>query len=64
VPSAAAGIATALAVSAVLSGWTGDLATLLAALLVQLGVFVAAAKALRVEEVNAMVGMVRGRLGR
>ncbi|MCD0482193.1 murein biosynthesis integral membrane protein MurJ [Streptacidiphilus sp. ASG 303] len=64
VPSAAAGLCTALAVSHLLSGWVGSVVALLVAVGVQLAVFVAAARVLRVEEVNSMVGMVRGRLGR
>ena len=43
----------------------GSLAALVAGGIVLLGVvFVVAAKRMRIEELNAMVGMVRGRLGR
>ncbi|WP_055587135.1 murein biosynthesis integral membrane protein MurJ [Peterkaempfera griseoplana] len=63
-PAAAAGIAVALLASSVVSGWFGDLLTLVVAAVVQLAVFVVAARKLRIEEVNSMVGMVRGRIGR
>ncbi|AXI78612.1 murein biosynthesis integral membrane protein MurJ [Peterkaempfera bronchialis] len=63
VPSAAIGVGVALAVSHAVSGWFGDLATLAVAAVAQLLAFVVIARQLRVEEVNAMVGMVRGRLG-
>ncbi|WP_377270374.1 murein biosynthesis integral membrane protein MurJ [Peterkaempfera sp. SMS 1(5)a] len=64
IPAAAAGIAVALFISGLVSGWFGDLLTLIVAAVVQLTVFVAVARQLRIEEVNSMVGMVRGRLGR
>lgn len=63
-PSAAAGIAVALAVSRVIPGWFGAVVTLVIAAGVQLALFVVVARRLRIEEVNSMVGMVRGRLGR
>ncbi|MCB5163318.1 murein biosynthesis integral membrane protein MurJ [Streptomyces bambusae] len=46
------------------SGVGGSLLSLAAGGIVLLGVFLAAAKRMRIDELNAMVGMVRGRLGR
>ncbi|MFI5829492.1 murein biosynthesis integral membrane protein MurJ [Streptomyces sp. NPDC051578] len=46
------------------SGAAGSLAALVAGFIALVAVFLAAAKRMRVEELNAMVGMVRGRLGR
>ncbi|MGW7100173.1 murein biosynthesis integral membrane protein MurJ [Streptomyces sp. NPDC054838] len=46
------------------SGAVGSLAALVAGFITLAAVFLAAAKRMRVEELNAMVGMVRGRLGR
>ncbi|MEV5437387.1 murein biosynthesis integral membrane protein MurJ [Streptomyces sp. NPDC052682] len=45
-------------------GVAGSFAALLAGGAVLLGVFVVAARRMRIEEVNSLVGMVRGRLGR
>ncbi|MFI6860291.1 murein biosynthesis integral membrane protein MurJ [Streptomyces sp. NPDC050421] len=45
-------------------GASGSLLALLCGGIVLLGVFVVAAKRMRIEEINGMVGMVRGRLGR
>ncbi|MER5883883.1 murein biosynthesis integral membrane protein MurJ [Streptomyces sp. NPDC001941] len=45
-------------------GALGSLAALVVGGAVLLGVFFVAAKRMRIEEMNAMVGMVRGRLGR
>ncbi|MEU6990792.1 murein biosynthesis integral membrane protein MurJ [Streptomyces sp. NPDC046465] len=45
-------------------GVIGSLAALLAGGVVLLGVFFVAAKRMRIAELNSMVGMVRGRLGR
>lgn len=42
----------------------GSLVALVAGGIVLLGVFYAAARKMRIEELNAMVGMVRGRIGR
>jgi putative peptidoglycan lipid II flippase len=53
------GIAQALGL-----GVLGSLAALLAGGVVLLGVFFVAARRMRIEELNSMVGMVRGRLGR
>lgn len=45
-------------------GAFGSLAALICGGAVLLGVFFVAAKRMRIEEINGMVGMVRGRLGR
>jgi putative peptidoglycan lipid II flippase len=45
-------------------GVAGSLAALLAGGIALLGVFYIAARKMRIEELNSMVGMVRGRLGR
>ncbi|MCW5250000.1 murein biosynthesis integral membrane protein MurJ [Streptomyces sp. SHP 1-2] len=45
-------------------GAVGSLAALLAGGALLIGVFFAAARRMRIEEVNSLVGMVRGRLGR
>ncbi|MFJ6211947.1 murein biosynthesis integral membrane protein MurJ [Streptomyces sp. NPDC092296] len=64
VPSAAIGFGVAKALSHLASGWIGAVATLAVAIVVQLAAFVLIAKRLRIEELNALLGMVRGRLGR
>lgn len=46
------------------AGALGSLVALLVGGVVLLGVFFVAAKRMRIEELNSMVGMVRGRLGR
>ncbi len=64
VPAALVGLGASLGVQRVLGGWPGSVAALVVAGGLQLGVFVLIAKRLRIEELNAMLGMVRGRLGR
>ncbi|MER7758434.1 murein biosynthesis integral membrane protein MurJ [Streptomyces sp. NPDC097619] len=65
VPAAALGGAAAYGVTRLLgSGVTGSLASLVAGGVVLMAVFLVAAKRMRIEELNSMVGMVRGRLGR
>ncbi|RKT16767.1 putative peptidoglycan lipid II flippase [Streptomyces sp. 1114.5] len=64
VPAALVGFGAALGVQQVLGGWPGSVAALVVAGGLQLAVFVLMAKRLRIEELNAMLGMVRGRLGR
>ncbi|MFI5756064.1 murein biosynthesis integral membrane protein MurJ [Streptomyces sp. NPDC051569] len=65
VPGALAAGAVAYAVRNGLgSGAMGSLVALVGGGIVLLGVFFVAAKKMRIEEMNAMVGMVRGRLGR
>ncbi|MFD7610053.1 murein biosynthesis integral membrane protein MurJ [Streptomyces sp. NPDC059828] len=46
------------------AGALGSLVALIAGGVVLLGIFFVAARKMRIEELNAMVGMVRGRLGR
>ncbi|WP_405530268.1 murein biosynthesis integral membrane protein MurJ [Streptomyces avidinii] len=65
VPAAAVAGAAAYGVTQWLgSGVTGSAAALLAGGIALAAVFLIAAKRMRIEELNAMVGMVRGRLGR
>jgi putative peptidoglycan lipid II flippase len=65
VPAAAAAGAVAFVIVKGLGGGAlGSLAALAGGGIVLLGVFFVAAKRMRIEELNAMVGMVRGRLGR
>ncbi|BBB00111.1 putative transmembrane protein [Actinacidiphila reveromycinica] len=45
-------------------GLVGAAGALLVGLVVQIGLFLAIAKRMRIEELNALLGMVRGRLGR
>ncbi|MEV5978790.1 murein biosynthesis integral membrane protein MurJ [Streptomyces sp. NPDC052114] len=65
VPAALLGGGAAYAVTQGLGqGVLGSLAALIAGGAVLLGVFFVAAKRMRIAELNSMVGMVRGRLGR
>ncbi|MFJ7247468.1 murein biosynthesis integral membrane protein MurJ [Kitasatospora sp. NPDC098652] len=64
VPAAVVGLGVSLAVQQVLGGWPGSVLSVLLGGGLQLLVFVFIAKRLRIEEMNAMLGMVRGRLGR
>uniref|UniRef100_UPI00066A3AB2 murein biosynthesis integral membrane protein MurJ n=1 Tax=Streptomyces sp. SBT349 TaxID=1580539 RepID=UPI00066A3AB2 len=65
VPAAALGGAAGFAILRVLGeGLVGSLAALSGGGLVLLGVFYVAARRMRIEELNALVGMVRARLGR
>lgn len=63
-PGALLGLVVALLVRSVLGGWPGNAAALAVAGGLQLAVFVAVAKRMRIEEVNGMISMVRARLGR
>ncbi|WP_269855407.1 murein biosynthesis integral membrane protein MurJ [Streptomyces sp. RPT161] len=64
-PAALLGGAAAYWISKLLgSGFLGSLAALVGGGIILLGVFYAAARRMRIEELTAMVGMVRGRLGR
>ncbi|MEV4612334.1 murein biosynthesis integral membrane protein MurJ [Kitasatospora sp. NPDC049258] len=63
-PAAALGLAVELLLGEVIDGWLGSVLTLLVAGALQLGVFLLLARRMRIEELNAMVAMVRGRLGR
>ncbi|AXK35307.1 murein biosynthesis integral membrane protein MurJ [Streptomyces armeniacus] len=65
IPAALASGGAAYAVTGALgSGFLGSVCSLLAGGLTLAVVFVLAGKRMRIEEMNAMVGMVRGRLGR
>ncbi|MFC4034146.1 murein biosynthesis integral membrane protein MurJ [Streptomyces polygonati] len=65
IPAAAvAGIAVYAVRGALGSGAVGSLAALVVGGTLLLGLFVVAAKRMRIEEMTAMIGMVRGRLGR
>ncbi|MFI0816981.1 murein biosynthesis integral membrane protein MurJ [Streptomyces sp. NPDC021098] len=65
VPATLLGGAAAYAITQALgSGMSGSLAALAGGGLVLIAVFYIAAKRMRIEELTAMVGMVRGRLGR
>ncbi|MFF4380105.1 murein biosynthesis integral membrane protein MurJ [Kitasatospora sp. NPDC001547] len=64
VPAALVGLGASLGVQQVLGGWAGNVLALVVAGGLQLAVFVLVAKRLRIEELNSMLGMVRGRLGR
>ena len=65
VPAAALGWAASYGVTAVLGdGAVGSLASVVGGGIVLLVVFYVAARRMRIEEMTAMVGMVRGRLGR
>jgi putative peptidoglycan lipid II flippase len=64
-PAALIGGATAYAITGTLgSGFVGALSAVTGGGVVLIGVFYVAAKRMRIEEMTAMVGMVRGRLGR
>jgi putative peptidoglycan lipid II flippase len=62
--SIVAGIAVYVITHSLGSGPVGALAALVVGGVLLLGLFVAAAKRMRIEEMTAMMGMVRGRLGR
>ncbi|MFG2841774.1 murein biosynthesis integral membrane protein MurJ [Kitasatospora sp. NPDC048296] len=64
VPAAVVGLGVSLAVQQVLAGWVGSVLSVVLGGGLQMLVFVFIAKRLRIEEMNAMLGMVRGRLGR
>ncbi|MDI5961912.1 murein biosynthesis integral membrane protein MurJ [Streptomyces sp. SL13] len=64
-PAALLGGAVAYGITGVLGdGFTGSLAAVVGGGIVLLAVFYLAARRMRIEEMTAMVGMVRGRLGR
>ncbi|MFT2018675.1 murein biosynthesis integral membrane protein MurJ [Streptomyces sp. 796.1] len=65
IPAAALAGATAYAITQSLgSGIAGSLASLIGGGIVLIGIFYIAARRMRIQELTAMVGMVRGRLGR
>ncbi|MEV4558793.1 murein biosynthesis integral membrane protein MurJ [Kitasatospora sp. NPDC049285] len=63
-PAAAVGLAVELVALQALDGWIGSVLTLLVAGSAQLAVFLLLARRMRIEELNALTGMVRRRLGR
>jgi len=63
-PAAAVGLTVELLLLGVLNGWLGDVLTLVVAAGAQLAVFLLIARKMRIEELNALTGMVRRRLGR
>lgn len=64
-PAALLGGAACYAISQALGqGVVGSLAALLAGAVVLFGIFFVAARRMRIDELNSLVGMVRGRLGR
>ncbi|WP_316522257.1 murein biosynthesis integral membrane protein MurJ [Kitasatospora brasiliensis] len=64
VPAALVGLGTSLGIQQALGGWPGSVASVVVAGGLQLVVFTLVAKRLRIEELNATLGMLRGRLGR
>ncbi|MFD0261044.1 murein biosynthesis integral membrane protein MurJ [Kitasatospora indigofera] len=64
VPAAAVGVGVSLLIGSLVGGWLGSVLTVLVAGALQLAVFAVVAKRLKIEELNSMLGMVRGRLGR
>ncbi|WP_369247779.1 murein biosynthesis integral membrane protein MurJ [Streptomyces sp. R41] len=65
VPGAVVGGVVGFAITGALGhGALGSIAALLVGSIALLGVFYIAARKMRIEELNSMVGMVRGRLGR
>ncbi|KQV22195.1 MULTISPECIES: murein biosynthesis integral membrane protein MurJ [unclassified Kitasatospora] len=67
-PAAVLGLAASLLLNDLLTGllgdWAGAVVTVLLAGGLQLTVFALVARRMRIEELNAMIGMVRSRLGR
>ncbi|MEV8095786.1 murein biosynthesis integral membrane protein MurJ [Kitasatospora sp. NPDC085879] len=63
-PAAAFGLAVELVMLDLLDGWPAGVLTLVVAATVQVGTFLLVARRMRIEELNAMLGMVRSRLGR
>ncbi|ROR43238.1 murein biosynthesis integral membrane protein MurJ [Kitasatospora cineracea] len=63
-PAAAVGLVLELLALQVLDGWIGSVLTLLVAAGAQLAVFLVLARKMRIEELSALTGMVRRRLGR
>ncbi|MFG1805389.1 murein biosynthesis integral membrane protein MurJ [Streptomyces sp. NPDC049040] len=65
IPAAAvAGIAAYVISGKLGGGVTGSLASLIVGAILLGGIFLLAAKRMRIQELNGMIGMVRGRLGR
>ncbi|WP_405012325.1 murein biosynthesis integral membrane protein MurJ [Kitasatospora sp. NBC_01539] len=63
-PAAALGLAVEVLMLALLDSWLGNVLTLAVAGTVQVAVFLVIARKMRIEELNAMLGMVRSRIGR
>ncbi|MEY9943780.1 murein biosynthesis integral membrane protein MurJ [Kitasatospora sp. GAS1066B] len=63
-PAALVGFLLALVLGELLDGWLGSVLAVLVAGAAQLAVFLTLARRMRIEELNAMIGMVRTRLGR
>ena len=64
VPAAVVGLGVSLLISALVGGWIGSVLAVILAGALQLAVFAVIAKRLKIEELNAMTGMLRSRLGR
>ena len=64
VPAAVVGLGVSLLIGALVGGWIGSVLTVIVAGALQLAVFAVIAKRLKIEELNAMTGMLRSRLGR
>ncbi|MEV7120280.1 murein biosynthesis integral membrane protein MurJ [Kitasatospora griseola] len=63
-PAAVVGLGIELFALRVVDGWIGNVLTLLVAAVVQIAVFLLLARRMRIEELNALTGMVRRRIGR
>ncbi|MCX4747657.1 murein biosynthesis integral membrane protein MurJ [Kitasatospora sp. NBC_01287] len=64
VPAALVGFLLALLLGELLDGWFGSVLAVLVAGAGQVAVFLTLARRMRIEELNAVIGMVRTRLGR
>ncbi|WP_329566061.1 murein biosynthesis integral membrane protein MurJ [Kitasatospora sp. NBC_01266] len=64
VPAALVGFLVATVLGGLLGGWLGSVLAVLFGGAGQLAVFLTLARRMRIEELNAMIGMVRTRLGR
>ncbi|MFI6447608.1 murein biosynthesis integral membrane protein MurJ [Kitasatospora sp. NPDC050543] len=64
IPAAAVGLGLSVVINDAVGGWFGSVTAVVVAGGLQLVVFTVIAKRLKIEELNAMLGMVRGRLGR
>ncbi|MFI9270011.1 murein biosynthesis integral membrane protein MurJ [Kitasatospora sp. NPDC052896] len=63
-PAGLLGFLVAFGLGDLLGGWFGSVVAVAVAAAVQLSAFLALARRMRIEELNAMIGMVRSRLGR
>ena len=64
VPAAVVGVGTSLLIGSLVGGWFGSVLTVVVAGGLLLTVFVLIARRMKIEELNSLLGMVRGRLGR